>query len=190
MSNKDKALAIANDAKQSAEQLTSNLTQSDAFARTSDALGKAKAAASEVDYSGIKIMNLFSVFAYALLLLSTYLPFAELFGASISLGEFSPTWLYLLAICGLLSHLFGAKQALSRLLTLSLLATVVLKAVSAANDMMQVSSYGSRNTYSLPLDLLGLGSYVFLAALVLLLVVLFKPGYKTNSALWKKLIQK
>lgn len=189
MNNKDKAIEMAENAKQSAGHLASNIKQSDAYATTLSAVGKAKDRASDFDYSGLKVMNLFSVAVYGFLIISSYLPFVSFMGASVSLNDFAPTWLYILATLGLVSHLFGVKQSVSRMISAGLVCAIVLKITQYAKDFLQFSSYGNHNTYSLPVDMLDFGFYVFLVALLLLLVVAFKPKYQTNTNLWNKIVQ-
>ncbi|RKF13678.1 hypothetical protein DBZ36_18065 [Alginatibacterium sediminis] len=189
MNNKDKAIEMAENAKQSAGHLASNIKQSDAYATTLLAVGKAKDKASDFDYSGLKVMNLFSVAVYGLLIISSYLPFISFMGASVSLNEFAPMWLYIMATLGLVSHLFGVKQLVSRLISAGLVCAIVLKMAQYVKDLIQLSSYGNHNTYSLPVDMLDFGFYVFLVALVLLLIVVFKPRYQTNTNLWNKIVQ-
>ncbi|MGI2174574.1 hypothetical protein [Shewanella ulleungensis] len=197
MSLKDKAFEIASEAKTTVGQLTHYLQQSPAFEQAKSKLTETKERALSVDTSGIKLMNLFAVFSLAFMLLSTYFPLMRLMGRSIPLSELTPTWLFIVAILALCSHLFGVKQSISRGLLLLLLLSIAYSVYQQISDLFTAARvFGSVTTTDMlrtvaeGMKYVDVGFYLFLASLVLVVIALIKPGYKTNHGLWAQLIQK
>ncbi|MDO6639348.1 hypothetical protein Q4557_05160 [Shewanella sp. 5_MG-2023] len=197
MSLKEKNLDLVNEVKNTAEQLTHNLQQSQTFEQAKSSLSNTKERALAVDPASIKLMNFFAVFSLAFMLLSTYFPVMKVMGSSIPLSEMTPVWLFIVAILALCSHLFGVKQSISRGLLLLLLLSISYTVYQQIADMFQAAKmFGGVSTKDIMrgvaegLKYAGVGFYLFLASLVLVVIATIKPGYKTNHALWAQLIQK
>ncbi|QDE31297.1 hypothetical protein [Shewanella polaris] len=197
MSLKDKAFDLANEAKRTAGQLTHDLQQSQAFEQAKSSLSNTKERALAVDPAGIKLMNFFAVFCLAFMLLSTFFPLMNMMGSSVPLSDITPTWLYLVTIIALLSHLFGVKQSISRGLLLLLLLSITYTVYQQIADIFQTAQmFGGARTKDIirvaaeGLKYADIGFYLFLVSLVLVVIATIKPGYKTNHALWAQLVQK
>ncbi|WP_350433339.1 hypothetical protein ABIS04_09610 [Shewanella sp. H8] len=197
MSLKDKAVDLASEAKRTAGQLTHDLQQSQAFEQVKSSLSNTKERALAVDPAGIKLMNFFAVFCLAFMLLSTYFPLMNVMGSSMPLSDITPTWLYLVTIVALLSHLFGVKQSISRGLLLLLLLSIIYTVYQQVSDIFQAAQiFGGARTKDIirvaaeGLKYADIGFYLFLVSLVLVVIATIKPGYKTNHALWVQLVQK
>ena len=191
MTFKNKAIELANEAKNSAEKLSKEVQQSQAFEQVKSTLAETKEKASAIDTSGLKLMNFFAVFSLVALLISTFFPLANVMGNSLPLSEVTPTWLYVITALALCSHLFGAKQIISRGLIIFLLAAISLTIFQQVSDMLQVfGAPRSRDLMRLATEVLGAGFYLFIVSFILVIVTALKPRYKANNEFWSKLIQK
>ncbi|MCL1056516.1 hypothetical protein L2729_00740 [Shewanella gelidimarina] len=200
MSLKNKALDLASEARNTAGQLTSDLQQSQAFEQAKVTLTNTKDRALAVDTASIKLMNFFAVFSLAFMLLSTFFPVMTFMGSSMPLSELTPSWLYVIVILALCSHLLGAKQLISRSLLLILLVSIGYTLYQQLAEMFQMFQMtqmlgGSRTKDIMrglgeALKYTDIGLYLFLVSLVLVVITTIKPGYKTNHALWAQLVQK
>ncbi|PKG56124.1 hypothetical protein CXF83_02755 [Shewanella sp. Choline-02u-19] len=197
MSLKNKALDLASEARNTAGQLTSDLQQSQAFEQAKVTLTNTKDRALAVDTASIKLMNFFAVFSLAFMLLSTFFPVMTFMGSSMPLSELTPSWLYVIVILALCSHLLGAKQLISRSLLLILLVSIGYTLYQQLAEMFQMTQMlGGARTKDImrglgeALKYTDIGLYLFLVSLVLVVITTIKPGYKTNHALWAQLVQK
>ncbi|MGX9463005.1 hypothetical protein ACWXWU_17470 [Shewanella sp. A14] len=197
MSLKDKALDAVSEAKNTASQLTHDLQQTQAFEQAKSTLLNTKDRALAIDPAGIKLMNFFAVFSLAFMLLSTFFPVINIMGSSVPLSDMTPTWLYLLTIIALCSHLLGVKQTISRGLLLLLLLSIAYTVYQQLADIFQaaqmfggVSTKHIMRTVAEGLKYADVGFYLFLISIVLVVMATIKPGYKTNHALWAQLVQK
>lgn len=191
MTLKNKAIELANEAKNSATNLSNDLQQSSVFEQAKSALGDTKEKVATIDTSGLKLMNFFAVFSLSALLLSTFFPVVSMMGSSVPLSEVVPVWLYVITVMALCSHLFGVKQLLSRSLMALLLVTISVTLIQEVSDALQLfGRVRERDMIRLATEVLGIGFYLFAVSLVLVILAALKPGYKTNSEFWGKLIQK
>jgi hypothetical protein len=190
MTFKHETIELANEAKNRANALSTVLKQV-------QVLEKAKAGFSEttekiltVDTSGFKLMNLFAVFSLCGLILSSFVTFGEYWGRSFTLSDSTPVWVYIIAITALCSHLFGAKQMISRCLILTLLLVMGFSLYNAISEFYIHTSSISRNTYSLPIDKVSFGFNLFMVSLPMVIIAMLKPGYQSNDQLRIKLTEK
>ncbi|WP_022942471.1 hypothetical protein [Psychromonas hadalis] len=188
---KDKAIKLANEAKNRAGNLSIELQQSQLFDHVKTKLDEAKEKASAIEISDLKLMNLFAVFSLAALLLSTFLPLARFTGNSIPLSKVTPVWFYVLTVIALCRHLFGAKKSLSRSLVILLVVVISFSVFQQITDALQMlGKPGSQDLIRLATEVLGAGLYLFMVSFIVVIIATVKPGYDTNSELWRKLIQK
>jgi flagellar biosynthesis protein FlhB len=191
MTFKNKAIELANEAKNNVQRFSKEVQGSQMFDQTKSTLAETKEKATAIDSSALKLMNFFAVFSLSALLISTFFPLANVMGSSIALSDFSPSWLYVIAALALCSNLFGAKQLVSRGLIIFLLAAISFTVFQQVSDMLQVfGAPRSRDLIRLATEVLGAGFYLFVVSFILIIITALKPGYKTNNELWDKLIQK
>lgn len=188
---KDKAIELANGAKNKAENLSSELQQSQVLDKAKSKLSETKEAVENIDTSGIKLMNLFTVFSLSALLISTFFPVTSFMGRSAPLSELVPTWLYVVTLITLCSNLLGAKQILSRGLILFLVLAISFSVVDQISGMLKYTGMPrGDNVLRLLVDVVGIGFYLFLVSFVFVVISLLKPGYTANSEFWGRLIKK
>ena len=190
MTLKNKAVEMATEAKKRANSLSTELKQSDLIGKAKATLDEAADRVLKADKSSFKIMNLFAVFSLCSLMLSSLFTFGEYWGRSFSLSSSTPVWMYIIAIIAACSYLFGAKQVISRCLILVLLLSIGFALYDVISESYIHTSSINRNTYSLPIDKVGFGFYLFFASLLMLIVAMLKPGYQANAEFWNKIIQK
>jgi len=191
MTFKNKAIELANEAKISAEKLSKDVKQSQVFEQAKSTFVETKEKAAAIDTSGLKLMNLFAVFSMSALLLSTFFPLVNVMGSSTLLSDFTPTWLYVITVLALCSHLLGAKQLLSRGLVVFLLVAISFTVYQQVSDILQLTGMPRSNDLArLAAEVLGAGFYLFMVSFTLVIFTALKPGYKANSEFWGKLIQK
>lgn len=190
MTIKSKAVEMANEAKKRAENLSTELKQSQILDKTKAALDETAERVLKAETSSIKLMNFFAVFSLCSLVFSSLFTFGEYWGNSFSLSESAPVWLYMIAITAACSYLLGAKQIISRCLILVLLVAIGFSLYEAISESYIHTSSSSRDSYSLPIDEIGFGFYLFVVSLLLVIIAMLKPGYQANAQFWGKLIQK
>lgn len=181
---------MANEAKQHAGHLSTELKQSQVMDKTKAKLDETIERVLKTEPSRLKFMNLFAVVSIGSLMFSSFFTFGEYWGNSFSLSESTPPWLYMIAIVALCSYLLGAKQAISRCLILVLLVVIVCSFYEAISESVIHTSSRSQNSYSLPIDEVGFGFYLFAVSLLMVFVAMVKPGYQANSEFWMGLIKK
>jgi hypothetical protein len=190
MTIKSKVLEMANEAKQHADNLSTELKQSQVLDKAKAKLDETTTRVLKADASGLKLMNLFAVFSLFCLMFSSLFTFGEYWGITFSLSESIPAWLYIIAISALCSYLLGAKQAISRCLILVLLVAIGLSFYEVISESVIHTSNRSRESYNLPIDEVGFGFYLFAISLLMVFIAMVKPGYQANKQFWMKLIQK
>lgn len=194
MTLKNRAIETANEAKNSASNLSNELQQSKVFEQAKSAFAEGKEKVSKVETGSLKVMNFFAVFSLFALLMSTFFPVTSMMGSSVPLSEITPTWLYLLTLCALVSYLFGAKQLLSRGLIMVLLSAIFFTLYQQVSELLSAANMFGRvrtdDFINIALQMLDVGFYLFIISVILVFIALLKPGYKSNDALWRKLIEK
>ncbi|MCL1046856.1 hypothetical protein L2737_16225 [Shewanella electrodiphila] len=190
MTIKNRAVEMANKAQKRAENLSTEFKQSQSLDKAKAAFDETAERVLKVDKSGIKLMNLFAVCSLCSLMFSSLFTFGEYWGYSFSLSESTPAWLYIIAIVTLCSYLLGAKQAVSRSLNFVLLVAIGWRFYEVISESVIHTSSLSRDNYSLPIDDVGFGFYLFMGSLLMVIISMLKPGYQANTQFWGKLIQK
>ncbi|MCG6202738.1 hypothetical protein [Psychromonas antarctica] len=190
MTIKSRAVEIANEAQKRAENLSTELKQSQTLDKAKAAFDETAERVFKADTSSIKLMNIFAVCSLCSLMFSSLFTFGEYWGNSFSLSESTPAWLYIIAIVTLCSYLLGAKQAVSRGLILVLLVAIGWRFYEVISESVIHTSSRSSENYSLPLDEVGFGFYLFMGSLLMVIITMLKPGYQANTLFWGKLIQK
>ncbi|MBB1364447.1 hypothetical protein H5125_20085 [Shewanella sp. SR44-4] len=197
MSLTNKSLELICDAKKTVGQVTHELNQSPSFQQAKSAITNTTNSALTADIPNIKLMNFFAVFSLALMLLSTFCPVMNVFGSRMPLNDIAPIWLYIVTIFALCSHLFGFKQLISRGTLIILLLSTSFTVYQEISDVFQATQmFGSVNRKEVirgiveGLRYADVGFYMFISSFVLTVIATIKPGYKTNHALWDKLVSK
>lgn len=190
MTIKKRAIELANGAKNRAEGLSYELQQPQMLEKVKSTLLESKKTVQNVDASGFKLMNFFAVFSLSALLISTFFPVTSFMGRSTPLSDLVPAWLYVVTLLALCSHLFGAKQILSRALMLFLVLAICFSVIEQLSGILKYTGMPRiDDVFRLLIEVVAIGFYLFVMSFVLLIISLVKPAYSANSEFWGRLIK-